>query len=411
MFSVVLISSFLKSLKREIRRFFNSSLFEILLKFLRRKKINDDAVRSIIIIRPDHLGDFILTTPIFRALKRKFPTAKIHLFVSKVIFPLATGCPDIDTVVEIPKGFTYWCPYFEIPLFKTMWIAWFTFRRIRSLQPDIVILPRVEANCYGSIWIVAFSGANQRVAFAESTTQWRASYNKGSDRVFTDIVQTSPNSHEVKSLRALAHQMELSTDDWKTYLWWSPRDNELVGKIITRIGDSPAIIFGPGASDERRRWPASSFGEVARGLESRGFRILIVGGPSDFAIGEEILAYLTPELHLNLAGKLSLQQTAATRAYCNAFVGNDSGPMHMAAAVQLPCVEISSFPENGDNSHVNSPHRFGPWAVRSIVLQPKACLPPCGGYCRDSKSHCICQIMPDQVINAVCNLVRISKKA
>jgi heptosyltransferase-2 len=354
------------------------------------------------------LGDFVLTTPIFRALKAKYPDAKLHLLASKSVMQLAIGCHEIDTFITIPKGFTCWCSFLEIPLSTTLRIAWFARRFLRPLQPELVILPRVDADCYGSIWITAFSGASRRIAFSESSTQWKASYNRGSDKVFTDVIRAIPGSHEVESLRTLANIMELDISSWKTYLWWSGRDLELVDELINGIKGNPILVFAPGAADERRRWPAPYFGEAGRRLELLGYRIIIVGGPSDREIGEEISSYLTNGMHLNFAGKLSLQETAAVMSRCAVFIGNDSGPMHMASAVQVPCVEVSSFPKNGEISHVNSPSRFGPWAVPSIVIQPDSSLAPCTGYCMDSHAHCIRQITPDQVVNAVCALVEIT---
>jgi len=402
---MILFNRLMKAVLTRTRRLANSFVLNLMVRRLRSRPRDSTAVQSIVIVRPDHLGDFVLTTPLFKALRRKFPSAKVQLIATAVIAPLAVGCPDIDTVVVIPRGFTCWRPYLEIPLFTTMRIAWFALRTIRPLRPDMLVLPRVDADWYGSIWMAAFSGASRRFGFSESTTRWSADNNRGSDRVFTDIVRTAPGTHEVESLRALARHMELPTETWSTYLWWSSSDEELVEKIFSVVRDHPTVVFAPGAADDRRRWPASRFGEAGRALESAGFRIAIVGGPSDVECAEEILSCMTPGIHLNLAGKLSLQQTAAALARCTIFVGNDSGPMHMAAAVRLPCVEISSFPVNGDASHVNSPSRFGPWAVRSIVVQPQSSLPPCEGHCRDSRAHCILQITSDQVRDAVVDLM------
>lgn len=391
-----------------MRRTANRWLFDLAIDGLRKKPSDHMPPYSIVVIRPDHLGDFVLTTPIFRALKSKYPDAKLHLLASKSVMPLAIGCPEIDTFITIPNSFTCWCPYLEIPLSTTLQIAWFTRRFLRPLQPQFVILPRVDADYYGSIWITAFSGASRRLAFSESSTEGKATYNRGSDKIFTDLIRAIPGSHEVESLRSLAKKMELDIHSWKTYIWWSSRDLALVDELIDAIKGNPIIVFAPGAADERRRWPAPYFGEAGRRLESLGYRIIIVGDSSDREIGEEILSYLTLDMHLNFAGKLSLQQTAAVMSRCDVFVGNDSGPMHMAAAVQIPCVEVSSFPKDGEISHVNSPSRFGPWAVPAIVIQPDSSLDPCKGYCMDSHAHCIRQITPDQVVSSVCSLVAIA---
>ena len=79
--------------------------------------------------------------------------------------------------------------------------------------------------------------------------------------------------------------------------------------------------------------------------------------------------------------------------------------MHLAAAVQLPVVEISSFPENGNPNHDNSPVRFAPRSVGSVILQPKRSKPGCNRACTKRKAHCILEIDVHQVKLAVESII------
>jgi lipopolysaccharide heptosyltransferase II len=105
-----------------------------------------------------------------------------------------------------------------------------------------------------------------------------------------------------------------------------------------------------------------------------------------------------------VAGKTTLRQTAAVLKYCKLFIGNDTGPMHLASAVGVPVIEISAHPRDGSLSHHNSPYRFGPWGIPAIGLQPKTARPPCQGACTAQEAHCIRNVSVDQVKKTILKL-------
>jgi hypothetical protein len=85
---------------------------------------------------------------------------------------------------------------------------------------------------------------------------------------------------------------------------------------------------------------------------------------------------------------------------------NDTGPMHLAAASEVPVIEISCHPLSGGTEHPNSPDRFGPYATRNRVLRPVRPLPPCVDGCTLlNESHCIAQVLPSEVIDAALSLL------
>ena len=90
--------------------------------------------------------------------------------------------------------------------------------------------------------------------------------------------------------------------------------------------------------------------------------IILLGSKDETHLGEFIS--IDENKIINLVGKTNIRQAAALIARSNLFIGNDSGLMHIAAAVSTPVIEISSFPKNGDNTHATSPIRFGAWTER-----------------------------------------------
>jgi len=85
-------------------------------------------------------------------------------------------------------------------------------------------------------------------------------------------------------------------------------------------------------------------------------------------------------------------------------VGNDTGPMHLAAAVGTPVVAISCHPRDAKPFFLNSPERFGPWRVRAVVLQPPL-RTPCRDTCSAERPHCILGVTVEQVSEAVKSLL------
>ena len=109
---------------------------------------------------------------------------------------------------------------------------------------------------------------------------------------------------------------------------------------------------------------------------------------------------------INLAGKATLRQTAAVLKRCELFIGNDAGPMHMAAAVGVPVIEISCQHRGGSSLEANSPTRFGPWGVENVVLQPENATGNCGETCEAEMAHCILGVTVEQVVKAVMQIMK-----
>jgi heptosyltransferase-2 len=163
------------------------------------------------------------------------------------------------------------------------------------------------------------------------------------------------------------------------------------------------IAFGPGAGEPRRRWPVTSFIEVGAALERTAEgRIVVVGGGEDRRLGQTLRRALGGGV-IDVTGRMTLRQAAALLKRCALYVGNDSGPMHIAAAFGVPIVEISCHPATGSPAHPNSPVRFGPWKVPHVVLQPpgsEACVEACAA----TEAHCILAIGVEAVSAAVRSL-------
>jgi ADP-heptose:LPS heptosyltransferase len=177
-----------------------------------------------------------------------------------------------------------------------------------------------------------------------------------------------------------------------TVLWLSDSDRFYARQILSENGVTarqPLIGFGIGATQARRRWPIERFSALADWLvETYGARILVVGDSTDAGYAEHMRAILGPAM-INQAGVCSVRQSAALLSFCHAFIGNDSGPMHLAAASDVPVIELSCHPKSAPRDHIHSPHRYAPLSGWARVMQPAPLSEECQTGCIDGQAHCI----------------------
>ena len=131
---------------------------------------------------------------------------------------------------------------------------------------------------------------------------------------------------------------------------------------------------------------------------------MILGGIKEIALGQEFEETFGANI-INLTDKITLRQAYVLFKKSRLYVGSDTGMMHIAAAANIPVVEISCHPKEGSLFSGYAPERFGPWRERRAVIQPGRFLPPCNAQCGAGMSHCISQITTDQVIQNMVELL------
>ncbi|MBI2864636.1 MAG: glycosyltransferase family 9 protein [Chloroflexi bacterium] len=156
---------------------------------------------------------------------------------------------------------------------------------------------------------------------------------------------------------------------------------------------SPLIAFHIGAGYPSKRWGEEKYAALADALATTwGARVVVVGSPDDVALVDRMQALCQTELVI-AAGKLSIRQMAALLSYCRLFVGNDSAPAHIAAALGLPAVAIFS----GENEA----HVWRPYANNCQVVQRRPDCYPCGRRICDRDHKCMADITVAEVLAAV----------
>jgi ADP-heptose:LPS heptosyltransferase len=382
-------------------------LFEPLLRLLGRRHKDCDPTHAqrVLIVRPDEIGDVLMTTPLLRELRRSLPHAWVTLVVKPAVYDLMELCPYVDEVL----GYDWTSPDDFRRIRRHGRAMGLAARRLWRQGFDVAIVPRWDADDYHAAFIAYFSGAPRRIAYSEKVTDYKSRVNADYDRLYTDVLADKSVKHEVERNLALIRVFGGAIQETRLESWASPEDHafaEWVMKAYDITPDTLLIAVGPGARAPRRRWPLSHFGTLGGHLvREYNARLLILGERVDDALGQELERGIGDAL-INMVGRTTLRQAGALLRRCQLYVGNDSGVMHLAAAAGVPVIEISAHPAEGLPLHANSPKRFGPWGVPHCVLQPERPRSPCSGACEATDAHCIREITVERVEEAAIQHLR-----
>jgi heptosyltransferase-2 len=342
---------------------------------------------TVVVLRIDGIGDLVLSGPFLVELRAAYPDAHIVLAVSSAAGPLARRLALIDEVVTAPDRRTRWFGHLRLRIDRHRLV-----RRLRRRSIDVVIVPRWDFDYWGALKVVRRLGAPVRVGFAEAAKSLRTP-------VFTRTVEAPAAEHEaLKPLRLLDHGRRAEWAELEHPVWYNDADVAAADELLAGV-DRPLIVFGIGAGEARKTWPAERFAETAVALCTAFEAVAVVVGSDADRPAAARFAAIVPDC-VNLAGAAPLPVVAAVIARSVLFVGNDSGPMHLAAAALVPVVEISCHPRSGGPEHRYSPGRFGPRPGPAAIVQPAVPAAGCGPSCSADEPHCILATTVEEVVSA-----------
>ena len=362
--------------------------------------IDIGAADRVLVIRLDDIGDMILSTPFLRELRRAIPQARTSLVVKPSVAELAAGCPFVNEVLVYDPGPPGYAPTFE----RMRRTLQFAARHLWLRRFDLAISPRWDADLYHAAYLAYWSGAAWRVGYSECVVHHKQTMNSGFDGLYSHVLTDRSLKHEVaRGLDIIRFIGGIPENDCLA-LWETEQHGQPLTTILKDLGCSHGtclITFGIGAASAARQWPREQYIELGCWLRKEyDARIVIVGGPSDIESGQVVARSLGKHA-INAAGMTTWHQLGTLLKSCSLYIGNDSGPMHVAAAAGVPVIEISCHPSNGNPYWSNSPQRFGPWGVPSHVLQPETAVSPCREYCASIEAHCIRRVDIERVKDAV----------
>lgn len=289
------------------------------------------------------LGDAVMTTPALLRLRERFSNAFITLFTHEKLAPLWARHPALDAILTF-------CPK-DSP--------WFTGRRLRAEPFDLaLILPnshRAALECW-------FAKVPERVGYVRPWRNWFLTRaipvrsgsmpmkKKSAAEIQRLIHKPGPDlnlparSHQLYEYLHLAAALGCHPEPLAPTLYVEP--NELTeagakfGLGVPSPESPPLFALNPGAEyGPAKRWPVENFVAAARAIQSRtGCRWVILGGSADVPLASQIQAGIGGNGVQTLAGRTSLRELCAVLKLCRVLLTNDTGPMHVAAALGTPVV-------------------------------------------------------------------------
>lgn len=277
--------------------------------------------RRVAIIKPSALGDIVHSLPVLTALRARFPDARITWVVNSAYESLLTGHPDLTDTLPFDRG-----------AFKGMRGAVFTSiafaHELRRHRFDLVIDMQ---GLFRSGLMAWMTGSPRRVGFANAR--------EGSRYAYTHKVKSPAldAAHAVDRMWCIAEAFGVGhlPKQFRVPL----QDAELdAARAELAVLPRPVVAVAAGAKWLTKRWPASHFAELLNRAHSQfGGSCVFLGAGDDIALSHEVASQLRGP-SLDLTGKTSLPRLAAVLSLSDAMLGNDTGPLHLAAALGKPCV-------------------------------------------------------------------------
>lgn len=344
------------------------------------------ALRRALIVKLRHHGDVLLTAPVFSTLKRVAPQCEIDALVYADTLPMLAGHPAIAQLHAIDRGWK------RQGVFAQAAAEWRLLSQLRARRYDLVV--HLTEHPRGA-WLSRLTGA--RWAVAPKTKRQRGLWRRG----FTHFYSTPANGrrHAVeRNLDALRRiGVQPTAADSRVVLVPGAAAEARVAALLTGRGLAAGgfVHLHPASRWLFKCWPAANVAALADALAAQGLPVVLTSAPVDrelALVAETLQAAQRP--HVDLSGQLSLKELAALTARARLFVGVDSVPMHIAAAMDIPTVAL--FGPSGE-------FEWGPWQVASrIVASDGHPCRPCGlDGCGGGKiSACLTTLPVARVLDA-----------
>ncbi len=294
-------------------------------------------MRNIIVSRLQNIGDMLVFIPALRRLREGAPEARITLLGKhKQGLEIVRRCPYIDEVLEIESR----------GILEKLRL----FREFRRRKPELFI---VSPQDQGKVPWAVCGGARRIAAFKQVTHRGEIKKEKLTSFIhvapeFDSAMSETENSvilveEALKSCGAAPPERSRLQRLGLEYSWFLPETPEKVEKALAAVSadrSRPLVASAMFSKIPGKNWPVERFLELYGWLGREfGAQILLLGGEKDRGPAAEVAAKAPGSL-LNLAGALSLDESAWLLKDCRLYIGNDSGPTHLASAVATPAVAL-----------------------------------------------------------------------
>ncbi|AOM41748.1 putative lipopolysaccharide heptosyltransferase III [Xenorhabdus hominickii] len=294
------------------------------------KKTNE--IKHILVIKLQHHGDTLLITPVISTLRYHYPDAKIDVLLYQETSPMLENSPEISNIFLIDRQWK------KLGIKEHLLHEWNLLKTLRQQRYDLAIN---LADQWRSAFITRFTGAPIRLALDYPKRQnwkWRLCH--------TNITSTDNHDslHTVEQNLSILKPLQLTSLITKVTMNYSDKDLLWIKETLAEYTCFDRyIVIQPTSRWFFKCWNEKKMAEVITTLQKNKYRIIITSGPDkrELEMVDTILSYCPDQKSiLSLAGQLTLPKLAALIDHAKLFIGVDSVPMHMAAALKTPCIAL-----------------------------------------------------------------------
>lgn len=334
-------------------------------------------IKTVALVSNTAIGDTLMATPAFRALKLAKPQIKVVAVLNPASAALFSNNPYID----------------ETLLYNGGWRGfWRAAAKLRALGVDAALL--LHSNEPQATPLAVFGGAQKIVKIPNDKNPFAAFH-------ANPKTPSPPARHGVFDRMEQLRVIGVESSDIRMELFLSETAKGEAKDFLRREGFSGSILVGfqLGASTKSRMWFEDRWIELAKKLleSNPHIKIVLTGAPNERAAASKVAEALPKERALNAAGALKLEAAAAIIGELNVFITPDTGPMHIAIAMQTPTVALFA---------VADPVKSGAAYDKEIhveIKKPRTCEPCASKLCK--YQECMLQIGADEVFLAVEGLI------
>lgn len=340
-------------------------------------------IHKILVVKLDHLGDVLLATPAITNLRRYYKNAHITMLVGSWSKSIVEGNPHLDEIL------CYDAPFFcragrPTTLTTTLKTALQLLRQLKRERYDLVVELRGD---FLTLVLGILKGGRHRL-------------DRGAQRMMGKLKSLLSRGEFAQP----EHEVDINLDVLKSggipvmpceiFFDVSPENRIWAREFLKKRGiveTLPIIAIHPGSPVSLKRWPTARFAALADALTAQHAQILFLGGTAEKDIVRSIQTQMRSHA-INLAGQTNLQQLGAVLQWCQLFIGNDSGPMHIAASVGTRVIGLFG---------PGSPQRFGPFGARCVAIRKADCPPCMKERCRHGGDGCMTDISVEDVLGVI----------
>ena len=329
---------------------------------------------STVIRSPNWIGDGIMCLPAIRAFKHSFPSEHLAVAAKRYLADIFLNIPEIDEVIPLPD-------------------RWACLPGAGALREKHFTRGILFTNSFSSALLFRMAGIRSLTGYSRDGRGWMLT-----DRVPRTAEPAHQQFHYLNIIEHLSGRR--NRRDFPSALAVAAAEKEWAERFLQEQGIAPGrmlLAVSPMAAyGSAKAWPPDRFHEVIRHwLKSQpGVAVLLLGAPSERQ-GIAAIAAGLPAGTLNLAGRLTLRRSIAVLSRCRLFIGNDSGMMHIAAALSVPLVAVFGPTEPGSTA---------PLAARFRLLHHGADCAPCRRRECPTDHRCMTAVSVNEVLAAAAEL-------